>query len=107
MRRASIIRSRTMMSGVLCVGFFANIKGRDSVLFSGDDQAMAKLIGVCRDLASGAVEQVRFEALTYVVAHRGVSILAEQVKKSTGLQYAAKGAHWTLSPQEPVFTWRL
>jgi hypothetical protein len=95
------------MGGTLHVGLFENFLGCDSVLFAGDGEAVSRLAGTLRPLASGEVERLQLESLPFVQAHRGLSILAERSPRSSGLRYAAEEANGGQPRPAPCFTWRL
>jgi hypothetical protein len=65
------------LAGTLHIGFFTDFKGRDTLLLASDGDAVANLLGVLRDLATGARERVRLESLSFAEAGQHVAVLAD------------------------------
>jgi hypothetical protein len=88
-----------MQNRPLSIGFFKEFKGRDTVLFSGDADAMRKIAAVFFDLTSGAFGRVSLESLPFVTS-RQVTMSAEASPSSVGMRYVAESG-------PPWFSWRL
>lgn len=89
------------MIGKLRIAFFKDFKGEDTVLLSGDAEAMKSLLDIVQDIASGRTERLHLESLPFVEAQ--VSIVAERSTASSGLRYSSKSPlsfSWRLSPDD-------
>jgi hypothetical protein len=95
------------MRGTLRIGFFPDFKGQDTLLLSGDGEALTSLGEAFRSLAAVGAGRLRLDGLPFVEAHGRVVILAEQSPRSSGLRYVTNFPY-AEAPGPPLgFLWRL
>jgi hypothetical protein len=98
-----------VMSGTLRIGFFEGFLSQDTLLLSGDAEAMNRLAELFHFLATTEVS-CRLESLPFVQAYQKVTVLAERSSVSSGLRFSgvASGWLWSDLPRRAGdFQWRL
>ena len=76
---------------MLRIGFFENLNGQDSLVFSGDADGIRLLLGVFADLFQQKEAGINFGQLSGVEIRGNISFVAKIASRSLGMRFAPAG----------------
>lgn len=72
--------------GRLCIGYFENLKGGDTILVCGDGEGLKRLADHLRTLEDASAEPVNLHLLPFVEVHGEISLIAYPVDRELGVR---------------------
>ncbi len=82
--------------GNLCIGYFEDFKGANTILVCGDGEGLHRLADLLRTLEDPNADPVNLHSLLFVQVHGGVQLTAYPVDRELGVRSIGSG---------PCFAW--